>query len=238
MKKILICFLALVTLVLATSCKNEELNNNIDNIENNQPENNQSVNYDRASENSTEKVVSNLSIKDLKAMDETASSYFEYEKVDGGISITNYTGQETVVVIPQSIDGNDVIAISEYAFANNETLEGVRLPNTVTYVFNNVFTNCSNLKIFVAGANLKMLGEYAFNYCVNLNEVELNEGLEEIQFGCFSNNNIRELYIPASTTILDAPIYVSDKDSITIISVAGSEAEKYANNIGLKFKTK
>lgn len=70
----------------------------------------------------------------------------------------------------------------------------------------------------------------------NIDYVELNEGLKELQFGCFSNNNFKEIYIPSSVVKLDAPIYVSNKATLTIISEEGSEAQKYANSLGIKFK--
>lgn len=131
-----------------------------------------------------------------------------------------------------------VIVLVTNSNKSNEVIEGVKLPDTVTHMFNNALANCSNLRAFITGSNLKILGEYVFNYCISLSEVELNDGLEEIQFGCFSNNNIRELYIPSSVTKLDAPIYVSNKKSITIVSEEGSETQKNANKLGLKFMIK
>ena len=43
------------------------------------------------------------------------SRLFEYKKIDGGISITNYFGEDKHLVIPEEIDGLSVIEIDNYA---------------------------------------------------------------------------------------------------------------------------
>jgi len=48
----------------------------------------------------------------------TDASKFEYEEVEGGISITDYTGDDEIVVIPEIIDGQKVVEIGSSAFAN------------------------------------------------------------------------------------------------------------------------
>lgn len=242
MKKILICFLALVTLVLATSCKNEELNNNIDDIENNKPENNQSVNYDKASEDSTEKDVSNLSLEDLKAMDETAESDFEYEKVDGGISITGYLGKDAIVVLPDRIDNENVVEIGDYAFANNNILQAIRISDSIKIIEEHAFENCTELKALLCGSSLETIDSFAFSSCPALNTVELNEGLLNLNRSCFGMPTFREIFVPSSVIYMDVPFLALNGDKITVISEAGSYVEsqitEWGERYGLEFKAK
>ena len=63
------------------------------------------------------------------------------------------------LVLPESI-----IFIGKRAFADNEWIEYADLR---------------------AARNLKFLGKYAFDGCMDLKQVLLNEGLETISTGCF-----------------------------------------------------
>ena len=47
-------------------------------------------------------------------------------------------------------------------------------------------------------SSVKEIGEWAFSDCANLKEVILNEGLEKIGTGVFSNTNIESITIPDS----------------------------------------
>ena len=75
----------------------------------------------------------------------TASEYFEYTEVDGGVSITKYTGSDTEVVIPSTIDGKDVKTIGQSAFAGSKTLVSVVIPDGVTEIGSYAFSACSKL---------------------------------------------------------------------------------------------
>ena len=48
------------------------------------------------------------------------------------------------------------------AFANNETVEGIVVPDTVEYIRDGAFGNCENLKYVVLSKNLKAIEEGVF----------------------------------------------------------------------------
>ena len=67
----------------------------------------------------------------VNASDET-SSHLLYRIENHTAVITGYTGDEKILTIPSQIDGCDVVCIDELAFAKNEKIWAVILPQTVT----------------------------------------------------------------------------------------------------------
>lgn len=177
-------------------------------------------------------------INTVKNTEATEAQYFEFEEVEGGLSITAYNGSNEIVVIPEKIEGKNVVSIGEMAFANNEDLRAVKLGNNIEIIMNDVFANCFDLEIVICGSGLKTIREYAFNYCTSLKNVELNEGLEEIGMLCFGKtDSLTELYVPSSVSKITDP-FVSDMTNVTIIAEEGSAAEAYAEEVGIPYKNK
>lgn len=67
---------------------------------------------------------------DIK-LETTPVENFEYEIIDGEMSIEGYTGNDTEIVIPDVIDGINVTQIGLFAFQNTN-LTSVIIPDTVT----------------------------------------------------------------------------------------------------------
>ncbi len=105
---------------------------------------------------------------------EAANGYQYFENSDGTISVKGYTGTATDLVIPSSIDGKKVTRIADYAFRKSG-ITSVKLPSTITYI-----------------------GEEAFDSCKNLKSAELNEGLQEIDFAAFGYSGLEEVTIPTT----------------------------------------
>ena len=64
----------------------------------------------------------------------------------GSIVITGYTGGDSVVVIPETIEGKSVTHIAEGAFADKTFMEAISIPNTVGSIGNGAFKGCKGLK--------------------------------------------------------------------------------------------
>ena len=62
-----------------------------------------------------------------------------YTIEDGSISITNYFGKDASVTVPASIAGTPVNTIAKGAFANNDNVKTVNLPDTITTVEEGAF---------------------------------------------------------------------------------------------------
>lgn len=142
------------------------------------------------------------------------------------VVITAYSGNESTLVIPTSINGCTVTAIGNYAFANNTSLETVELPQSVTRIgtgaFMNsgivningmtgvneigadAFRNCYALTSFTVPDNVDTLSRWMLGDCVNLKEIDLPEGMATIEAGAFANcTSLTSLYLPESLTVFD-----------------------------------
>ena len=97
---------------------------------------------------------------------ESPVSDFEIFVNDSRVSINGYFGTDKTVVIPERIDGKPVTGISN--FANNENIEKVVIPSTVTCVWEYAFTNCSSLRELVFGDGITEIMPEAFRDCTSL----------------------------------------------------------------------
>ena len=127
---------------------------------------------------------------------------FEYEdNEDGGISITNYVGTATEVVIPSEINGKDVTEISPAAFNGNTSITYVRVPDTVSIINSFAFEKCTNLKKVILSNSLTAIGGAAFANCTNLSEIILPSSLTIIRQEAFANCiSLKHINIPAGLT--------------------------------------
>ena len=89
-------------------------------------------------------------------------SDFEYKKIENGISIIKYTGEETVINIPDKIDGLPVISIGSKAFAENHHITSVTIPDSVANIKKNAL-DCYDIKKII------------FTGRKNLDEIELDD---------------------------------------------------------------
>ena len=75
--------------------------------------------------------------------------------------------------------------IKKYAFAKVNA-EKITLGKNVKYIEDYALWDCNAKKIEIKG-NVKRIGEYAFHLCLNLEEIELPDLLEEISKGMLDN---------------------------------------------------
>ena len=128
----------------------------------------------------------------------TASEYFEYTEVDGGVSITKYTGSDTEVVIPSTIDGKDVKTIGRAAFAGSKTLVSVVIPDGVTEIGSYAFSACSELNSVTMPDSLAEIGGYAFNECTNLVGIGIPSSVTTIGYYAFYDcSRLRNVELPS-----------------------------------------
>ena len=222
MKKICSLILILLISVSLVACGNSENGDN-----SNITTNNTTVNKEETKDFLTL----------VKTADTTDISLFEYEVVEGQMTITDYIGSDEIVIIPDTIEGQPVAVIGDYCFVNNETIKGVRLSDSVTRIGNDAFENCYGLEVLVCGANLESIGQCAFNFCEKLEHLELGESVKSLDLLCFSSTAIGRIYIPESTeSIVSAFVSCPNEAEMVIEGKVGSYAEQYAIENGYKFE--
>ena len=142
--------------------------NNADNVQSN---NEERISVQEVSDESDDKGKENSKdtvLKDTKsAVQITPVEFFHVSYLDDGtIALSNYSGDEEQVVIPDMVEGKKVTIIQEDTFANHDEIVYVSIPDSVVEIEKNAFVNCSNVESIEFGEGIKKIGDYAFG--VNL----------------------------------------------------------------------
>ena len=87
--------------------------------------------------------------------------YIELE--DGTISITEYKGKETDIVIPDIIDGKTVSRVGDSCFSLNNQITNVELPVTVTTIENGAFASTRKIQSVTINAKRINIEQSAFS---------------------------------------------------------------------------
>ncbi len=122
---------------------------------------------------------------------------FQYEIVDGEATITGYTGDSAYVVIPNTLGGVPVTSIREHAFGGC-AMERVVIPESVTEIGDYAFNWCVNLTRVKIPSNVYSIGESAFSSCNALWDVEISEGVKFVGEYAFSGCSVTSIKIPSS----------------------------------------
>ena len=116
------------------------------------------------------------------------SGDFRYRILNNGTAeITEYTGANSEVEIPEAIDLLNVSALGAHCFSGNETLEKVSFPRSLVSIGSFCFAGCRNLAEAVIPDNVSFLGKNAFENCSSLEKISLSASLKTIGEGTFKN---------------------------------------------------
>jgi hypothetical protein len=130
---------------------------------------------------------------------------FQYTvKSDETIRIVLYLGTESIVVIPDTIQGRVVSEIGGKAFAECEKI--VR----------------KNIKKVILSDNVKVIAEKAFADCEALEEVVLGNGLESIATDAFDKCAVPEMFLYETRFFLEHPYL--ENDDLTVRKMLGDIA--------------
>ena len=81
---------------------------------------------------------------------------------NGDLTLTEYRGSGTTVIIPEKSEGMRVTAVGDGVFAENSTLTTVEFSRYVTEIGDRAFFNCVNLLRILGTDNVKYVGAHAF----------------------------------------------------------------------------
>jgi len=126
---------------------------------------------------------------------EGASYELFYEVSNDGITITGYTGTVTgEFVLPEEIDGINVVAIGDNAFKSCDNISGtLTIPDNITSIGKYAFANCNKIIEIRTGDGITVINPNAFNMCDSLISVSLGKGVQEFYNafnGCFNLKSI------------------------------------------------
>ncbi|MBQ3110728.1 MAG: leucine-rich repeat protein [Clostridia bacterium] len=176
----------------------------------------------------------------------------EYFSIEDGI-IFNKEKTELIMALPY-LTGTVVVpeGMTEvpYKAFSNSSVETVIMHDNITAIRYGAFHNCSNLKNITIPDKVTDLGEYTFTNCNRLKTVILGNELKYLYRSAFYNCKIDTLVIKAEDVIIEREedarfgrlgtpgIAYSTFHNTTIGTIygyEGSDAEKYANEMGIEF---
>ena len=179
----------------------------------------------------TEDVVRNHAVTDASEFEYSAETD---ENGVNGIKITKYIGTDTIVVIPNEIDGKPVTSIG-MAFVNDSPVQGVFIPNNVKRLSRTFGNNqCIEVVIF---EGIEIIGSGTFVNCPKLHTLILGECLKEIDISAFGSlSSLKELYIPKSAETIPPYALTGISSDLIFKGEAGSYIETYCTEYELKFE--
>lgn len=176
------------------------------------------------------------------------------------LMLTQYTGGDKNVKVPNSYNGMDVTAVSRSVFKNSE-IESVEIPEGITEIQDYAFASCFNLKSVKLPSTLKKIGPDAFFHCTALEAIDIPASVKTIDSFAFSASglksvtlpesksltsisekafyqcqNLTEVHLPATITDIKKDAFGDCPNQITFYAPKGTYTENYAKQNGFEFK--
>ena len=102
-----------------------------------------------------------------------------------GMTISNYIGTSTEMIIPKTINSVKVTSIGAFAFLECTSLTNVVIPDSVTSIGLGAFGYCTSLTSVVIPDSVTSIGEGAFYYCSSLTSVVIPDSVTSIGANAF-----------------------------------------------------
>ena len=139
----------------------------------------------------------------------------------------------TKAVLPKNL------SMVQLGLFQDSGLTAIEIPETVTRIREYAFAGCQGLNTVTIPGTVSVIAQSAFSSCRNLESVYLQEGVETIETWAFAGcESLKVLVVPKSVTMMDFMIPSGEShENLTIYGEAGSAAETYAKENGIKFST-
>lgn len=131
----------------------------------------------------------------------SSDGQFDYVSLGGNeIGISRYNGTDSVLRIPDTIDGKRVVSILVSMTAEkSSSVEELILADSIEEISSTAFRGWKSLRKVHCGTGLKAIYSEAFRWCYALEEVEFSDGLEYIDNYAFAEcTSLKEVRIPKS----------------------------------------
>ncbi len=144
---------------------------------------------------------------------------FNYVVEDEKVIIESAVSKNTTeVVIPSSISGIPVVGIANDAFSRCKQLRRVVISDTVEIIGDGAFNECVDLAYVKLPCKLKRISDNTFSNCRKLDEIIIPDTVIEIGAEAFCGcNSLRELIIPSGVKQIKERVFA---DCIKLSSIA------------------
>lgn len=138
------------------------------------------------------KTQSRPEIKIVKGEGTRETDDFEYQEENGEIVLTRYIGRSREITIPDRIEEMNVVAIGSGCFHDQDIIRVV-CPDTVREIGSEAFAYCGELEEMNLNEGLQNIGYNAFMYCSSLEHVRIPDSVVEIADLAFAGSGVKEL---------------------------------------------
>lgn len=169
----------------------------------------------------------------MKSMQQVSGDYEILVNADETVTIADYHGDETQLIIPETLDSKKVTAIASFAFNENEKISSVTFPSGVVSVGAMAFANCSQLTNVSLPEKLKQVGAAAFFRCP-ISEVQLPASLQKM--GVYAFQSVKAFSVTEGNTAfktVDGVLFNQD-GSILLQYPLESQVSEYTIPEGVK----
>ena len=158
--------------------------------------------------------------------DTTDNKIYEYAE------ISKYTGNDTVVDIPDTILGCTVKQIGNHAFAEASNIVSINIPDSITTIGSGAFESMDALLYITIPDSIQSINSETFSGCINLISCTLPKNLQVINMNAFCNcSSLTGIEIPDSVKIIKTSAFerctnltkVKISDSVESIGEAAFE---------------
>ncbi len=155
---------------------------------------------------------------------------FSYTVLDEGISITGYLGTLTDIIIPEEIEGINVVDIKSVAFRGGQ-YTSITLPETLLSIGYAAFSD-NNISNLIIPDSVVNIDHSAFRNN-SINTLQLGENLDFLGYAAFHNNSIENIIIPSSVLSVGASCFALNNIKSVEIEGLSDRFDSYWNFIGL-----
>ena len=143
----------------------------------------------------------------------------------------------TVFTVPETVFGQPVTVIDEWAFDSTDTLKNILMPDTVTTICEYAF-RYNGFEAIRLPAGLKIIQDNAFEYCANLKQIVIPQGTEHIGYEAFAYcDGLETVVLPDSLTYIDEDAFFGEYlETATFVVRRGSYAEDWCFEHGLRIR--
>ncbi len=158
-------------------------------------------------------------------------SDFEYYQSENGICIIGYSGTDTVITIPSTVEELPVVSVGNGAFGNLTELTSITIADSVMSIGKDAFANCIALTEIVLPDQMTAIDQGAFTNCSALTDMTVPNGISILNSNTFKDcSKLESVTIPASVSTLGENVF-SGCTSLDTITFLGNIPELTSTSI-------